>query len=286
MMRGKAGIMKKKPEIGTALVYLRVSTEEQAKLGYSLDAQEDECRSELVYREQAVSCILRDEGCSGRTSDRPEYQKILQAIREDPEITHVMAWRQDRVFRNTREYLNFRARLESRNVSLIYATGIDAVGADGIMLDQMAAVYAEYESNKSSERTHLGMDRARREGRIVSRAPIGYMNIRPDKGRPYVVPDPERAHFVQEAFMMMSTGRYVEADVLRHLNDNGFRTRRAGVPVAKQTFSSMLRNEVYTGYVPQKDGMPSVKGQFEPLITQQVFNRVQAVLEGNLAQCV
>jgi hypothetical protein len=48
----------------------------------------------------------------------------------------------------------------------------------------------------------------------------------------------------------------------------------------------MLRNEIYTGIVPQKDGMPSVKGQFEPLVSVREFNRVQAVLEGNLALCV
>jgi hypothetical protein len=94
-----------------------------------------------------------------------------------------------------------------------------------------------------------------------------------------LVPDPERASLVRRAFQDFATGRFAKDEVRNAVNTLGLTTRR-GKPVPSQTFDALLRNRVYIGQVDVPAYNVSTRGDFEPLVSERVFFRVQAILDG------
>ena len=90
----------------TADIYIRVSTEEQAKQGISLEAQEDTARKYCDYKGFAVAQVLMDTTSGGSTEKRPGIKELIRRVTKK-EINHVVFWRLDRPFRDTVDALNF-----------------------------------------------------------------------------------------------------------------------------------------------------------------------------------
>ncbi len=86
------------------LVYCRVSTEEQADKGYSLDAQEKLCREFAERSSYRVAGVYRDEGKSGTTLDRPALQDLLAKCTNGTVINAVIVQETDRLARNTHDH--------------------------------------------------------------------------------------------------------------------------------------------------------------------------------------
>jgi site-specific DNA recombinase len=84
---------------------------------------------------------------------------------------------------------------------------------------------------------------------------------------------------VRPAFQEFAAGRFTKDEVLKNLNALGLTTRR-GRPVPSQTFDAVLRNRVYIGEIDVPDFNISTRGDFEPLVTERIFFRVQAILDG------
>jgi len=82
---------------------------------------------------------------------------------------------------------------------------------------------------------------------------------------------------VRRAFQEFATGRFTKDEVLKNVNALGLRTKR-GRPVPSQTFDALLRNRVYIGQSDVPDFSVSTRGDFEPLVTERIFFRVQAIL--------
>ena len=79
------------------LIYNRVSTGEQAKRGYSLDAQEEECKKFALLEGYNVVKIFREEGKSAKNTNRVEFKKMLKYCKEHKnEISCVIFWKYER----------------------------------------------------------------------------------------------------------------------------------------------------------------------------------------------
>ena len=271
--------MSEKSGSGKALIYCRVSTDEQVEKGYSLKTQEEQCRQYCGTHKMDVEEVFHDEGKSGRTLSRPAIQELLSRLKHG-KIHSIVALKQDRIARNVMDYLWFKEHIAKKGVEFHLVDGIIADGALGNLSELMLAGFAQFESDMNSERTKLNMDKARREGRIIYTAPLGYLNSKDDFGKSCILPDEERAPQIDEAFRLMATGKLTAIEVLRYLNSKGFSTRR-GKPVSRQTFYRILRNEVYIGMVSQKNGAPSVVGNFKPIVDRTLFEKVQILLEKN-----
>jgi site-specific DNA recombinase len=73
-----------------AIVYLRVSTEEQASEAYGLESQERACQELCDSRAWTVEEIFRDEGISGWADvERPEFQRMMRSVKKDPDVNLV-----------------------------------------------------------------------------------------------------------------------------------------------------------------------------------------------------
>ena len=103
------------------------------------------------------------------------------------------------------------------------------------------------------------------------------MNGNTKIGEPSLKPDPDRAPIIRTVFQLVASG-HSSADALRKATSLGLRTRNSRT-VAPQTFSAMLRNPVYAGVFDAKGfGLSGVKGDFEPVVPESLFRRVQVVL--------
>lgn len=124
------------------------------------------------------------------------------------------------------------------------------------------------------------MRSAPRLGRWTFRAPFGYLNA-PKWADKTLIPDPDRAPLVKRAFEAFATGRYNKQEVLALVTGLGLRTRRGRV-LNPQSFDLILRNPLYLGTVSSPESGISGRGKFDPLVSEETFYRVQAVLSGRV----
>jgi hypothetical protein len=112
-------------------------------------------------------------------------------------------------------------------------------------------------------------------------APIGYLNAPRAMGTSLTA-DPERAPLVRRAFEEYATGRFTKEQLLKHTRAGGL-TNRRGRPLTSQAIGMLLRNQLYAGIVDVPEyGVRGKRGDFEPLISEDLFYRVQSVLSGRV----
>ena len=265
-----------------AVLYIRVSTEEQAEDALNLVNQEKKCRSYCQQKGLTVVEKFIDAGESGRTDDRPEFQRMLVYCKSQRNnVRYVVVQDLSRFARNNRDQNDAIHQLELSGVSLrsTYESSIDETAA-GKLTANIFGGFNQFFSDSHSEKQRDRKRLAIAGGRVPYRAPLGYLNISAKQG-PNIIPDEERAPLIRKAFQLMSTGLHKKAEVLKTVTEEGLTTTKRK-PVSGQTFNGILRNPLYAGWValPSDPTVQPVKGLHEPLVTQEVFDRVQAVLEG------
>jgi len=137
--------------------YARVSTGEQDTAAQSAALKAAGC--ELVFQEKA----------SGGRWDRPELHKLLTQLRKADVL---VVWKLDRLSRSLRDVLTIMERVQEKKAGFRSLTeAIDTTTPAGRMMMQMVGAFAEFERAMLKERTHAGLDAARKEGRIGGRPP-------------------------------------------------------------------------------------------------------------------
>src|SRR5437660_2168398 len=263
-----------------AVIYVRVSTKEQTEnlsLPTQLRACEEYCRREgyeVVER-------FREEGESAKAADRTELQKLLNFCRTHKGKVHfVIVYNLTRFAREKYDHFALRAHLQWLGSSLRSATEPIDDTSTGKLMEGVLAAFAQFDNDVRSDRTRAGMRAALELGRWVFLAPLGYMNAPRAMGKS-LIPDSERAPLVRRAFQDFATGRFSKQEVRANMTALGLKTRR-GQPVPSQTFDALLRNRAYIGQVDVRGYGISTRGDFEALVTDKVFYRVQAILDGRL----
>jgi DNA invertase Pin-like site-specific DNA recombinase len=263
-----------------ALIYCRVSTKEQAQ-NLSLPTQLRACIDYCHRHGFEIAKVFEDAGESAKTTDRPEFQRLLHYCRTNKgRVQYVVVFNVTRFSRNAHDHAVVRTLLLQRGVSLRSVNepiGDDSVGR---LTENMLAAIAQFDNDQKAERTRAGMREALTRGQWTWRAPLGYANGRKREGEPSLKPDPERAGLVLEAFRLAATGQHSVADVLRTVTALGLLSRR-GRPLTMQSFTGLLRNPIYAGWIDAKRfGLNSIRGDFRPLVPDTLFQRVRSVLDG------
>ncbi|WP_042720310.1 recombinase family protein, partial [Flavobacterium sp. B17] len=142
----------------------------------------------------------------------------------------------------------------------------------------MLAIYLaapEVENDRRALNTYYGMRRAKKEGRLMGRAPYGYVNRITENGKKYVTPKEPEASNMQWAFNEMSKGVYSASQIMDMMN------RKEGKSVKISAFLTSLRNTAYCGkiYVEQfnEEEAHFVTSIHEPLISEELFEKVQCI---------
>ena len=150
-------------------------------------------------------------------------------------------------------------------------------------MEGVLAAFAQFDNDVRSDRTRAGMRAALELGRWTLPAPLGYLNAPKSSGMSLVL-DPERAPLIRRAFEELATGRFTKQEVIARVTEAGLRTRR-GLVLSPQSFGQMMRNSIYVAKVESPDYGVSTRGDFEPLVDEATFYRVQAVVDGRVVVC-
>jgi site-specific DNA recombinase len=174
------------------------------------------------------------------------------------------------------------ARSSSRSeITLRSATEPIDDTATGKLMEGVLAAFAQFDNDVRSDRSRAGMRAALELGRWTFLAPLGYLNAPRWSGKSLMA-DPELAPLVQRAFERFATARFTKVEVLAEVTSLGLRTRR-GAKVSTQTFDAMLENPLYIGLIDVPEyGVQGLRGDFDPLISEELFYRAQAVLQGRV----
>jgi site-specific DNA recombinase len=262
--------------VSGALLYIRVSTPEQADQVHNLPTQtrkvEDRCKSDGL---PVLKTFVDAE--SARTDERPQFQAMLEYCRNHRgKVTHVVFADLSRLARNIADQAITLAKFEKLGITPVSCDERIENSAAGKLTVNLLGMVNQFYSDSLSERITFRMAVGVQEGRWLWLAPIGYLNG--TKKAQGLKVDPQRAGLVRQAFELVATRSYPLENILRRLRLLGLTTRRAGRPLTKQTLSRMLRNQIYAGWV--VSGQNKVKGQHEPLVSQDLFDAVQDALDG------
>jgi DNA invertase Pin-like site-specific DNA recombinase len=225
--------------------YCRVSTAEQAASGYSLRAQEHAIRDAVKRRGWELGEVVRDEGASGKSMDRPGLIAALQAIAAGKSAGLVVS-KLDRLSRSVVDFgslLDWMAEAEATLVALDY--DLDTSTPNGRMVATIIMAVAEWERETIALRTSVGLTAARGEGKPI--------------GPPSVADRPELAKRIQR---LRDRGLSLRA-IADELNRAGVPTLRGGAEWRPSSIERIL------GYVrPRRrrrpSVLPSLNGHQEP----------------------
>jgi site-specific DNA recombinase len=164
-------------------------------------------------------------------------------------------------------------------VRSVYESHIDD-SAVGKLNANIVGTFNQFSSDAHSEKQRAKKRLAVAAGRVPWHAPTGYVNVSSKTGA-NIEPDPQRAPLITHAFELVSAGLHKKSEVLRIVASEGL-TTRTGKPIASQSFDHILTNPIYAGWVwlPSDPDTAPVRGLHKPLVTQELFDRVQAVLDG------
>lgn len=250
-------------------MYLRVSTNEQAKDGYGLDTQERLLKAYIGSNEDkgwitSDSLIYRDEGISGASnvSERPELSRLKEDVLAG-KIDVLLVWKIDRLFRKTSYLLEFIELLKKHDINFVSKNeAIDLSSHTGKLVLTLLGAIAEMEREVIAERTSEGKISKALQGYFVygNHVPYGYKKEYDGKGNRLVLDD-EEAKIVQEIFELFTkekkgTGEIASILTARGIGTNIDRKIKSGEQSTKKLHSGLfrqtnivriLRNNTYLG---------------------------------------
>jgi site-specific DNA recombinase len=261
-----------------AIIYLRVSTEEQVD-NFSLDTQEGICRKEAEKRGYEVIEMFKEEGRSAKTIfGRPTLISLLEYARKNKnKFQALFVYRLDRISRQTADYLAIRKKLGECGVSIISATEPTGDSPTEKLVETILAGFAQLDNDIRSERAKNGLRARYRSGLISGKPPIGYKF---ELG--FAVKDQETWDKVKFAWDIMASGKTSLRQIAKIMTDRGLREihGKQSFKIRAQTANYIFRQKFYAGILTSKTYPDEVKGQHLPMITLDQFYKVQAVLDG------
>ena len=255
-----------------AALYVRVSTEDQAQSGYSLDAQVKKLEAYCRVRSWDIAGIYRDEGYSGRSKDRPAYTQMMD---ESDDWDILLVLKMDRIHRNS---MNFTTMMEELNQKGKQFNSVqdrfDTTTSMGRFVMDIMQRIAQLESEQIGERVYNGMEQKAKEGKgyLGGGHPYGYKY---EGGKLNIIH--EEAITVRAIFNMALRGSNY-SDIARYLNEAGIAAKKGG-KWGRQTVSVILHNPVYAGY---KDWDGIVRqSDHDPIVDLNVYERINGSIEIN-----
>ena len=251
----------------TAL-YIRVSTEEQAKEGYSINAQKNNLINFCKNKNWNNLRLFVDAGYSGAKPDRPQLQELLKQTLEN-KIERVVVWKIDRLSRKLGHLLKIFELLEENKVPLISMTeNFDLSTPAGKLFTSILGGFAEFERENIIQRVKAVAETRRVKKRLpLGNPPIGY-RLKNDR---YIQTD--EARIVRLIFELYLKG-YFLTTILKDLRNRALKPKKSG-EFTRYSLNRILKNPTYAGLVWIKGKYE--KGAIEPIVSVDEFKKVQEI---------
>ena len=156
-------------------LYMRVSTEDQAREGFSLPEQKERLEAFCKFKGYEIIDYYEDAGISAKTGNhRPEFERLKDDIKSK-RINTIVALKLDRITRSIYDWENLMTFLDENNAYLDCVNDeINTTSANGKMISRLLMSVSQNEIERTSERTKVGMAGAIKNGHIPHKAPLGY----------------------------------------------------------------------------------------------------------------
>ena len=279
-------------------IYCRVSTDEQAEFGYSIDEQkrllEEWCKANdyIIYK------CYSDRGISGKNiKDRPALKELLSDAKAG-KFDMVISWKINRVSRKLEDVLKIVNLLEKNNITFkSYSEPFETDTPAGRMQFQMMALIGEFERGTIAQNVKMGMIAKAKSGNWCGGRVLGYdlvPNNSPEeekKGKNKLEINEKEAEIVRFIFNEYSKGKGYKA-ITNQINKLGYKTKK-GNNFSVGSIRDILTNPVYIGEIRynvrqnwsekrRRNINPNpirVKGKHEAIIDRELWDKVQLILE-------
>lgn len=237
-----SGLLMKSKRIRTA-IYIRVSTEEQVKEGFSIDAQKNRLLAFIKSQEWELYDIYVDEGISAKSGSMPERKELLRMIDDikQQKIDVVLVIRLDRLTRSVLDLYKLLEIFEEHKCAFRSATEVfDTTTPTGKLFITIVAAMAQWERETIAERVKEGMEQMVREGKWHGGPlPFGF-----DKELKVIDTEAQQVILIFDKY---NSGEYGEDNLAVWLNENGY--TRKGEPWKASALNYILQNPIYIGHL-------------------------------------
>lgn len=267
-----------------AILYCRVSSRQQEAEGHGLVSQETRCREYAMSRGYEVVAVFPDTiSGGGDFMKRPGMVALLSFVDAQPDESFVVIFDDLKRFaRDTRFHLDLRDAFHRRGVRIECLNYRIGNTAEDKFLETIMAAQGELERLQNGRQVAQKMKARMQAGFWIHKAPIGY-RFETIKGRGKVLmPHEPFASIVREAIEGFASGRFqTQSEIKRFLETFPEFPRNAQGEVAWQRIADITTQPVYTGHICSETyGLNWLKGQHEPLISLDTFDKVQARRNG------
>ena len=258
-----------------AAIWTRVSSADQYKKNFSIETQREAC---IEYCKRNGIRIKRDDFGGKNESAKNAGELFLDMISEvgnDPEYNTIVVFDYDRFSRNSNDGIIYKTAMKKKGINVISVNQpIDQNNVLAEQIENILLVIADIDNAMRRHKCHEGMVACINRGELYSKPPFGYDSKKVDKT--HVITVNEKGRILKLAFEWIANEPEItQAEVLRRLAAHGLKMN-------KQKLSQCLHNCFYCGILEHKylENGP-IQGKQEPLISRELFDRVQEVLAGN-----
>ena len=223
-----------------AAVYIRVSTEDQAREGFSLGEQKEKLLQLCAFKGYEVFKAYEDAGISAKDMEhRPAFQEMLQDMK-DGKINYIVAYKLDRVTRSVRDLEELISLLEQYNCFLLCdRDDVNTSTANGRFFVRMLTVLSQLEIEIVSERTKFGLNGAIKSGHIPGQRPFGYKSAEDKR----MVIDNSTRPYVEEIFDLYLEGKSFQ-QIANYFKENNIYPKKNWKDT---TIQKIIDNKIYMG---------------------------------------
>jgi len=260
-------------------VYVRVSTEEQAKEGYSTRAQIDKLKDYIKIKDWEFYKVYADEGISGKNiTDRPAINELIEDIKQGL-VENVVVYKIDRLTRNTRDLIDLTEIFKSHHCDFnSLMESIDTGTASGRMFLKIIGIFAEFERENTIERVMLACEKKVKEGYTLNSCVTSYGYDR-KKGDLIQKINTEEAKIVKEIFDMYVCGSMSYSAIVKNLNHRDIKPK-IGETWHPNSVRRILKNPNYIGKVRysicDEKRYFEAAGKHEPIVSENLFYQAES----------
>lgn len=247
--------------------YARVSSREQEREGFSIDAQVK--RIEEYSAKKGFTIVkLFVEVESAKAAGRPQFNAMLAYIKKHPGVQGILCHKVDRLCRNFKDFVT----VDDIGVKTYFIEEEFADNAAGKLTFGMKVLLAKHYCDNLSDEVKKGIYEKAKQGHYPSKAPYGYRN---NKETHLIDLHEEETRFVRRAFDLYASGGYSLDALRKQLHEEGFIYKSNKPKIGKSHLDAMLSNIFYTGDFIFKEQF--YKGKHAPIIALSLFEKVQQV---------
>jgi DNA invertase Pin-like site-specific DNA recombinase len=264
-----------------AVIYARVSSKEQEKEGFSIPAQLKLLKEYAAAQGFAVAQEYVDVETAKQTG-RAAFGEMVAYLKAHPAVGVMLVEKTDRLYRNLKDWVTIdELQVEIHFPKEGVVLSRESRSSEKFMHGIKVLMAKNYVDNLSEE-TRKGMLEKAEQGIWPSFAPLGYRNVDGPDGKKIIAPEPDAAPIVSKLFDWYATGHLSLKEAAHKAQEAGLVYRKSGSRVPVSTIHSILRNRIYTGQFEWNGKV--FQGRHEPLISAELWERVQGVLDGRFAK--